>query len=347
MKESYQMLEILGQHPQKLFVKATVIRVKGSSYRNEGAKMLFSDNEKQFGTISAGCIEEDLSYKSKEVMLTRKPMIVTYDLRSEDDLDWGLGAGCNGRIDVYLEPVQWNDRNKQILKHLNLGRKVASARVLEPVDLQMNLVLTEEGHTIGGIPKLQVHILEKLTEFLREDQIIITEVIGESKFLFELYEPNDKLFIFGAGPDVEPLVKLVKQYHFLPIIIDLRSSRCNREVFPDAHSFICEHPERLIANENFDRNSLVLIMTHSFTKDKKIVNYFIKKRPKYIGILGPKQRTERLLFPHSVPKWVHSPVGVNIYAEGPEEISVSIVAELIKVRNEQRVLMKKQKINNL
>ncbi|KHF41387.1 XdhC family protein [Halalkalibacter okhensis] len=357
MKELYEYLKIIKQHPNQTCALATVIQVEGSSYRHEGAKMLFLANGNQYGLISGGCLEEDLRIRANEVMKDKKPETITYDLQSEDDLGWGQGAGCNGKIKVLLEPIEWTEisANKSsswapVLEAFEMGEEVISVREVTGEKMKSRLFFTKAGKVLGeqGPVEKDRLLSRDVIRFYQENRIFDYQMNLElnTQFLFELHESKDTIFIFGAGPDVEPVVKRAAEFNFLPVVIDPRESRCKAEFFPDAIHCIQEHPEHFLKSRSIPLNSYILIMTHSFVRDKSILAFFSQHRPKYVGILGPKKRTERLMHPMPVPKWIHSPIGVDIDAEGAEEISLSIVGELIKVRNKKRVLNKQRKKGN-
>jgi xanthine dehydrogenase accessory factor len=342
-------LKILENHQRIEGAIATVIKVEGSSYRHQGAKMLFLKNGLQFGLISGGCLEEDLKIHADETIDTQLSKTLTYDLQSEDDLDWGQGAGCNGKITVLLEPMKWNLSLSEVKKELESGRNIVSMCGINGEFAGMRLYYTVEGKCFG-YDSLDMSIIEKhLFEFNRNEQLTAERYIIEyqSMFLFELYECKEKLYVFGAGPDVEPIVRRAAELDFIPIVIDPRESRCQSKYFPDASLLVCEHPEKFLAEVQIEANSFILIMTHSFKRDQQLVSYFLDHQPKYLGVLGPKRRTERLLYPEKVPEWFHSPIGLEIDAEGAEEISISIMAELIKVRNQKRAVHKwRKRINS-
>ncbi len=346
MREFYQYLKVLKKDHDRSAVMATIIEVLGSSYRREGAKMLFLNNGAHYGHISGGCLEEDLKIHAKKVQSSQTSKMVAYDLQSEDDMGWGKGAGCNGEIKVLLEPIKWQSYHSKIIKELESGRDVVSLRGLTEASVQVRLFFTIEGKLIGSEQQVDVSIFKPyIQEFIRHNQIVKKAFVPEfcSTVFIERMESKEKLFIFGAGPDVEPIVKRAAEFDFLPVVIDPRESRCNAICFPDAALLVNEHPENFVTDYQMDLNSYVLIMTHSFTKDKQLVHYFSEHQPKYLGVLGPKKRTERLLYPKKVPEWFHSPIGIEIHAEGAEEISISILAELIKVRNHKRALDRKKK----
>lgn len=129
------------------------------------------------------------------------------------------------------------------------------------------------------------------------------------------------------------MVELVSKLDFSVRLIDPRNERFEKGNFSTADQLIIEFPHLFLQYNDLPVNSFVLIMTHNFQWDQNVLEYFIKKPPQYLGILGSKKRTERLFHFRPIPEWVHSPVGIEIDAEGPEEIAISICAELIKKRN--------------
>ena len=346
MNDFCRLLDRLEKDKAKIFAMATIIRVDGSAYRREGAKMLIGEDGSYYGTISAGCLEEDLIHQSMHVMESFQPKIVKYDLRSEDDLSWGQGAGCDGDIEIYIEPIGWqlNQLNQNTLlwphiyEQLKQGQTLVTVKCMKEGERQGALILSStDGRIIEG--SLGQDVEQTLIPYVHQFSISRSKVklnyIEElqSDYLFELYQPKDKLFIFGAGPDAEPLAELASKLDFSVTVIDPRSSRCNEKFFPKADFLIKEHPESFFNKFEIPYHSYVLIMTHNFNRDQEILEYLLQAPPKYLGVLGPKRRTERLVNNKTSLSFIHSPIGLSIGAEGPEEISVSVLAELIKIRN--------------
>ncbi|MFA9560255.1 XdhC family protein [Evansella sp. AB-rgal1] len=348
MKDFYQYISIVKDFPNHAFVMATIVHVEGSAYRHEGAKMLICETGEKYGLISGGCLEEDIQFHADEVIQSQKSKIVLYDLRAEDDLGWGQGAGCNGSIQVLLEPIQWSENHyvlSDVVTLLNMGENVTSIHVEAE-----RLYFSENGVQIGGdSPSFMESIVPSVRTFLRsETRMEYKKITGiDDTILFEKYESKDMLYIFGAGPDVEPIVKRAVDFHFAPIVIDPSEVRCNRKYFEKAEKLICKHPSLFLQQNNVSENSYVLIMTHNFLRDQEIMAYFLKNPVKYVGILGPRKRTERLIQPNSIPCWVSSPVGMDIFAEGADEISISVLGELIKVRNEKEHYRRKNNRENV
>lgn len=325
---------------------ATITRVDGSAYRREGAKMLIKEDGSYAGTISAGCLEEDLIYHGKQVIETHQAKTVNYDLRSTDDFSWGHGAGCDGDIEVLVEPIGWsfNQLQKSIFiwpvidQLLNQGEILVSAKCLTIGDQWGDLYLySGNGEVLEGAKDERVgqKLLPTIKQFIQSGtnvRLMYNEELNK-EFLLELYKPKELLYIFGAGPDAEPLAKLASQADFSVAVIDPRSARCCEEYFPDAEFLYVEHAETFFQKRQIPNHAYVLIMTHSFSRDQEILHYLHPLRLKYIGVLGPKRRTEKLVADKSLLSFIHSPIGIAIGAEGPHEISISVVAELIKKRN--------------
>lgn len=345
MKEFYNLFQIMKNNPDEKYALATIIHVKGSSYRREGAKMLIGLHGASHGTISGGCLEEDLYYRAVDVIKTSSPKVVTYNLMSEDDLGWGQGAGCNGVIDVYVEPFHWSDSfvsdditYSLVAKEMEKEKPIISVRKIGSNQHTKTIYYSAEGKQIGKLSEGESYSVEMesfLDNFIHRDLSFESiKLPGYNQMLvFEKYESKERLYIFGAGPDAEPLTELAAKVDFAVTVIDPRSIRCNRNNFRFADSLITEFPSGFFSNYHISPESYVIIMTHNFERDKEILNHLMDTPLKYLGILGPKKRTERLLLPRAVPENIHSPIGLDIDAEGAEEISISILAEMIKIRN--------------
>lgn len=343
MNDVTRVLQILKKEKSERFALATVIGIEGSAYRHEGAKMLIDEKGNHYGIISGGCLEEDLVHQARDVLQSRKAKIVTYDLKSENDMGWGQGIGCNGMIDVYIEEVGWDFLKKKngqslwavIEQKLLSGQKVAAAKMIdEGNNPKGEIYYCEDGEILHCSNEQMKPLLNYLeTFFFRKKKTEFIIIENQGRILTELYKPKEILYIFGAGQDTEPLVELASKLDFSVRLIDPRSERFDNGNFSTADEIFIEFPHIFLQHTDLPLNSFVVIMTHNFHWDQLILKHFINKPPHYLGILGPKRRTERLLNLEPIPEWIHSPIGVEIFAEGPEEIAISIGAELIKRRN--------------
>lgn len=324
MDDIYPILDVLEQEGEK--VLATIIRVKGSAYKKEGASMIFFEDGSYKGMLSAGCLETDLALRAKKVMKEHEAEILQYDLREEDDLGWGQGSGCNGTIDILLEPV-----TNQLVEDLFFVKKLLNSQ--KPViflkrldELGEYLFIEEEGASFGNwsgnIPVL---------EFTSKSGIITDNSIFQHTI-----QPKPRLIVYGAGVDAKPLVTLASETGFSVLVCDWRKELCQKNHFPTAEQHLVGFPKELLEQLSFTPYDFVVIMSHHFQRDQEFLLHLIHENIGYIGVLGPRERTKRLLNGENIPTWVFSPIGAPIKAVGPDEIAVSIVAEMIEVWRKPR-----------
>ena len=321
MEDFYQILDALDGPGEKVI--ATIVGVEGSAYKREGSSMLFFSNGMQLGMLSAGCLEEDLAIKVKEVFRKQEAMTIQYELYMEDDLNWGQGLGCNGTIDILIEPV-----TEQLMEDYRLVSELLSQNkpviVLKKLDELGEYVFIEEdglsfGNWSGPLPTI---------EFSSRSGSLTRD--GTAVFQQTIY-PKPRLIVFGAGPDARPLASLAAETGFLVTVCDWREAFCQKKYFPTADELIIGFPLDLLKQISFSPYDFVVIMTHQFRRDRELLLKVIHKNVRYLGVLGPKERTRKLLHGQEIPNGIASPIGVSIGARGPVEIAVSIVAQMIEV----------------
>lgn len=319
MEDIYSILNLIDRPGGK--VLATIIDVEGSAYKKEGSSMIFFEDGTRFGTISAGCLEEDLALKAAEVLKKGTVTTVHYDMSDEDDLSWGQGAGCNGIISILLESI--DERLKTDLQKLKryLSFNIPVLVFKKIGDLGEYLFLPRHGEPFGWWDG----------EFPEEYYEASSGMFQDQPIFQHLYRPKPRLIIFGAGPDVKPLVSYAANIGFSVILCDWRDEFCSKKNFPEADRYIVGFPKEILKKLRFVPTDFVIIISHHFQRDQEILLNLPVKKIGYIGVLGPKERTKRLLQKPEIPEWIHSPVGIPIGAKGPEEIAISVVAELIMV----------------
>ena len=310
---------------------ATIVHVEGSAYRKEGTMMFISKQGIEAGLLSGGCVEQDLLARI-ENQEEKKAFLMIYDLRSEDDLTWGQGIGCDGSIHILVEPINQETRHyyKTLKKLLMQGKTVKHLKRVNRFCTNVeNCFLSENGEQFGRL------VLDICYVDLESD--LPSWVDGSDFALFkQTFFPVPRLIIYGAGPDVKPIVAYAAQAGFHVVLSDWRPSYCNEEHIPNAQRYIIASPIQAMEMIQPSVHDYCLIMTHSFSKDDELVNYLLSKKLKYLGILGSKKRTEKLLHSKKIPEWVYYPVGLPISSESPVEIAISIIAELIQVKNSKK-----------
>ncbi|MGF9964791.1 XdhC family protein [Bacillus rhizoplanae] len=312
MASTYDVLEAL-LCCEKRCALATIIHVEGSAYRKEGTMMLFREDGTKIGMLSAGCIEEELFYYAADVMEHKAWAIHTFNTKAEDDLSWGVG--CNGVIHVLVEHI--DDNYKAILQDLYIQlANGSSARMVKNLSLEQTALIYNDGNTRGNwegsIPS-KTYLKNGL----------------QDEYYSQHFIPKPRLFIFGAGEDAKPLVRFAKETSFFVTVCDWREALCSTDHFPNADACVVGFPVEMIQNLSLHPSDFLVIMTHHFEKDRQLLSLLLEKNVCYIGVLGPCHRTERLLEGKPIPHQLHFPVGISIGAQGPSEIAISIMAEII------------------
>ncbi len=335
---------------KKRGVLATIIRVEGSSYQKEGTKCFFAEDGALIGLLSGGCVESDVIEHGKEVLEEGKPKTIYYDFRDEDDQVWGLGVGCNGAIEIFLElydPQQYPEKSMLMEKTL----------VAEIPQIIATVVKAEEESRLG-----KKWIVASDDEFLsfvlsdkdknvhhRKTKSRLVTLADDTELFIDFIEPIPTLIIFGAGPDAVPLVKLTKEMGWRVKVVDHRPGFVNPSIFPLADELIC-YPRDQVPELTLHDNTYTVVMSHNFNQDQIVLETLVQSTVPYIGVLGPSRRTNQLLEPLLSNyksetlnlERIYSPVGIDIHAKTPEEIALSITSELINVYRGGRSLHLKQ-----
>jgi len=325
---------------------ATVVHVEGSSYRRAGARMLVTENGDLTGAISGGCLEGDSLRKAQLVMARQQSMLVTYDTTGEDDSNLGAGLGCNGIIHILIEPINTEnpDNPIQLFKEFLGKREYAVLVTLFSMKNKSAeqpgtcLFMDKNGDTRGNITDeaLKSEILNDAIEVLK-NQKSITKVFRDEDELtgfVELLEPAISLVIVGAGYDAIPLMNLSSVLGWQTTIVDGRSNYATKSRFHVADNIIVTKPEELMDRFTPDDRTAFVLMTHNYNYDLAVLRDLIALELPFIGLLGPRKRTDRMLDDLKDEgltideKNMFGPVGLDIGAESPEEIALSILAEI-------------------
>jgi xanthine/CO dehydrogenase XdhC/CoxF family maturation factor len=261
---------------------ATLTRAEGSSYRRPGARLLIRDDGSMLGNVSGGCLEADLRERALRVIRTGRPESVHYDTGGDVNVVWGLGLGCNGKLDLYLQPA--------------------------PLDQ----IETVRRGLAGDLP------FE-----LRAGDFV------------DRLEPPPPLLVIGAGEDAAPLVRLAAHAGFRVWVVDHRPAALRSDLFPDAFRLVQARPEdEDEAPLPLTDKTLALLKNHNLALDRAWAQRLTDSPVCYIGLLGPKARREEILRSLATghrPR-VFGPAGLDVGADGPGQVALSIVAELLAVR---------------
>src|SRR4030095_1934863 len=297
MKEIRDILKAFDEAQQlrKQTALATVVHVEGSSYRRPGARMLIEDDGQLTGAISGGCLEGDALRKALLVMTEKRSRLVTYDTMDDDDAKFGVGLGCNGIIQVLIEPIDTSNHNNpiQYLKAINEKRQKAVLITLfslqDRKDPQYGtcLLLKEDGNIIDHTPVLKDVLPADANESLINQTSSFKNYISESQNLtafIEMIEPPVSVIIIGAGNDVMPLVDMADILGWETTVVDV--SAC--QVF-------VSKPEQVLEQIVIDERTVFLLMTHNYNYDMAMLRQLLQKNISYIGMLGPNKKRERMI----------------------------------------------------
>lgn len=319
---------------------ATVVRIEGSAYRRPGAKLLVEENGATLGSISGGCLEADVREIALQVLREGAPRLLHYETGSDDRKVWGLGLGCNGSVDIFVRPatspaaLEIAGRVRGLLE----GEKpFAVSNLLKgPGPAGSTLVLATEGVVAGstGDAGLDREIARQAGELLarRESRL---HAAGSAEVFTEVLIPPPHLVLFGAGDDAVPLCAYASDVGFRVGVVDHREAYLSAERFPGAARRLALRPEDGTAALPVGPRAYAVVKTHSFAHDREWVRRLLAAGVAYVGVLGPRLRTQEILRQIGAVSSdrVFGPVGLDLGAEGPEQVAVSIVAEILAVRS--------------
>ncbi len=352
MKEIYSEIVKALMNKEKA-VLATLIKRVGSAPRAAGAKYLIKEDGRTFGSIGGGCVEAEVWQEAKRLMVNREKKILHFELTSEQLAEGGLI--CGGDIDLLLEPLEeiFLPLYQEIVK---VKEKGGSALLVTLISMNGDFLKGEgtkvlfksSGEKIccllDGL-NWKEEILKGKEGWLKEKRPKLLVLSSEGKRVEMLFEPifsEPTVYLFGAGHISEQVAPLAKKVHFKVVVIDDREMFANREHFPDADEIIVSEFDKSFERLPINHSSYIVIVTRGHLYDGLVLEQAVKSNARYIGMIGSKRKIQTLyqnLLDKGISKetldQVHAPIGIEINSETPEEIAVSIVAELIKVRGEK------------
>ena len=353
MKELQEIIKKYDVASQKNIKSAlvTVVHLDGSSYRRPGARMLVNDDGRITGAISGGCLEGDALKKALFAISEQKNTLFTYDTSKEDDSEMGIHLGCEGLIQVLFESID-SEKEENPIQLLSKALAVRQKAVLVTLfDLNNNqnvqygtcLLLEENGTLSGKIPLQQFEdvVLKDITDVMQNGESVFKQYksgdVSVTAF-FEFLHPPVSLVVLGAGNDAIPLMKFADVLGWDFRIVDRRDTHANKERYPTASQILVANPDVALEHLAYDNRTFFVLVTHSYKCDYYMLKSLCAAAVPYIGILGPKKKLHRMLEEIQHNEGIHlnddkvatiyGPTGLDIGAETPEEIALSIIAEI-------------------
>ncbi len=332
-------------------VLATVIRVEGSAYRRPGAKMIIPEDGAGVGHITAGCLEDEVQGLASEVLEGGEPRVEHYDLMPEaeeegDDV-WGLGVGCNGRIDILLEPL--DETYRPAIDAFEEGYDVGVLTVTDGSHAGARAYYDPNGETFDLGDGFDADLAERvrgvaaeLTARGKADSVTVEHGGEETTVFVDGLAAPSKLVVVGTGHDVGPIAELGAQADFRVSVVGFRGAAAKADRFPAASEVVSTSPARMTDEFDFDANSYVVVATHNFVDDRLAIEALLDTPVPYVGLMGPHERFEEMLddfeeegttFTDAQLDRLYTPVGLDLGGGSPYQIALSIVSEVLAVKN--------------
>jgi xanthine/CO dehydrogenase XdhC/CoxF family maturation factor len=321
-------------------VLATVYETAGSTYSKAGHRILLAANGDYRGLVSGGCLEGDLAERSRAVAASGKAVAVTYDLRDSADELWGLGVGCNGLLRIFLQPLlPANDYQPfaAIAERLLGTRRAGVATVIESeradVPIGATAIVDEVEGRVFGAGDAGASLLRAAARTAMHSASAHFGAEQRCRILHAPLSPIPKLLVLGGGHDAIPLVGMAAELGWLVTVADHRPGYLARGGFERAQRAVLVEPGRLAATLPLDDFDAIVVMSHHLATDRKYLAELARVDSRYLGVLGPRARRDRLLrdLAAEAPQLrerLKGPVGLDIGADSPESIALSILAEL-------------------
>jgi len=324
-------------------VLATVVHTWGSSPRGVGAKMAFTPQGKITGSVSGGCVESQVFESGIETMQTGRPQLLKFGVADETAFEVGLA--CGGNIEVFVLPLD-RDLFHSVEKEINAHQALAMSIVLEGPEPLVGryLMLSESGSQIGNLEAELGQIARQTAlNALAEEKcskVTIQTSDNQSVTLFtDVIYPPPTLVMVGGVHIAVALARIAKTLDYRTCLIDPRRAFGNQERFPHVDQLIQAWPQEALQQINLTRSTCVTLLTHDPKIDDPAIKFVLESPVFYIGALGSKKthenRRQRLLTDgiseESLAR-IHAPIGLDLGAVTPEEIALSVMAQIVAVR---------------
>jgi len=323
---------------------ACVVQIAGSAYRRPGARFLIAPDGSTLGGISGGCLEEDVRQTGLAAIDSGACHLLHYETGDDDDALWGLGLGCDGEVDVFVAPTSrpgFRDATDHMRGLLSSDKAFSVITIVadaegEDAALEGRVLIQQaemETRLSTGDAELDEALFAAAAETLEVGASRTIETRGVRAFI-EVFAPPPVAVVCGAGDDAMPLVAGATQVGFRVVVVDHRPAYLTPERFSSAWRLIQALPEDDDEGIPTTSDTFVVLKTHNLVRDKAWAQRFLATPIPYLGLLGPRARCEEIAAaaPADQQHRIYGPVGLDLGAEGPEQVGVAVVAELLAAR---------------
>lgn len=347
MKHWQETAEILSQlaieaRERRRAAIATVVGIRGSAYRRPGARLLVREDGVTAGGLSGGCLEADVRERALTVLRDGAPQLLRYETGSDDRVVFGLGLGCNGSVEVFVQAATtpaFMASARRVQQALEGDEPFAISTVLEGSAAGQVRFQAGDGtpHGSAGEPPLARELAAHTADPPRRREGALDEVGKAAEKVFtEVFVPPPHLVAFGGGDDAFPLLRYARDAGFRVTLVDHRPAFLSAvKLARDVRRLDLRPEDGAAATLPLGRGTYAVVKTHSLASDREWIRRLLATEVEYIGVLGPRVRVEEILrqLGAATDDRIFGPVGLDLGAEGAEQIALSIVAELIAVRS--------------
>ena len=318
---------------------ATLLAVHGSAPRLPGARMAVTRSGRMAGSVSGGCVENDVFTRALTVLDAGRPVVASYGI--DDESAFAVGLSCGGAIDVLIEPFTATPEWQCLRRAIEASEAAAWAVGIAPESLLgRHMVVMADGSAVGSIDAaVDARVATEARRRIVEGGADVVD-LAEGRVFVEAFPRPMRLFVVGATHAAAALSRVTRQLGFHVTVVDARGVYATRERFPDAHELVCARPEEVLAAAGLDARSYVVTLTHDPKFDIPVLAHALRSDARYVGAMGSRKTRERrkvelreLGLSEAEVNRLHSPIGLDMGASTPEEIAISITAELLAVRS--------------
>ncbi len=317
---------------------ATVIGTQGSAYRRPGAKMLIADDGEMYGSVSGGCLDADVREVALSVIRDGVPQLRHYDTTPDDQMPFGLGLGCGGAVDVFVQRAaapDWAETARRIAPLLKGDVAFAISTTVRGAHGLGRSVIVEAGGSVTGTfgdPALDRIVSAHARDVIDGGVSEFHAVDGHLLFT-DVLVPPPSLLVLGAGDDSRPLAAYATDVGFRVTVVDHRAALLRADHYPAETRLVEARPDSQLSDLPLGARTYAVVKMHSLALDRSWMKRLLNSPVPYIGLLGPRARTDAMLSELGAEDndRVFGPVGLDLGGDGPEQIAVSIVAEVLAV----------------
>lgn len=323
---------------------ATIVKAEGSPMRPIGSKMAVTSDQQITGSVTGGCIEGAVYEEAQEVIASGRPKMLHYGVASDQN-PWEVGLSCGSSLDVFVEALQtpaWQTLYQPMQSAIDERRMLACVTLLNGEMIGAKMIVRPDGTKEGslGSDPLDHAALEVAQQQMSARDPKTVKLEGDLEAFVDVFQPPFRLMIVGAGHIGIPLVSLARVLGFYTIVIDPRKAYATRERFPDADELILEWPSDAIKRLQPDQGTYIAVVSHDDKLDNPALAEALQSNAAYVGVLGTKRNVPKRLnilrelgVNEAQMKKLHAPIGLDIGAVPPEEIALSVLAEMVAVHH--------------